>query len=128
LAVVGWYPRPPFFRPEKIASKALLRIWRSPELREERLQVDRLVEIPLLLQVPHPVLGLFRVAARGEEKLVPDALQVEVGEKPLDQLGIEMEVPVPHGTILSRKRKRGGSPLPAGCGALPAERQLQSTW
>ncbi len=67
---------------------------------EERLEVDRRVEVALLLQVAHPALGLLRVAAGREDELVPDPHQVDPRQDQADQLGIEVLVAVAHVSAL----------------------------
>ena len=66
------------------------------ELGEERLEVDRLVDVALLLQVAHPLHGLFGVARGGEQQLVEEAHEVDPRQHLAQQVGVEMEVAVAH--------------------------------
>ena len=84
--------------PSRIALDQVLLLERGEEAR----QVDRLVDVALLLQVAHPFHRLLDVAARGQDELVEGAQQVEPGEELAQQLGVEVEVAVAHGTAAAQ--------------------------
>ena len=74
--------------------------------REETLEIEGLIQVSLLLQVPHPLDGLLGVATAGQEQLVEEALQIESSQKLLDELGIEMEVSMSQLKLPSPKSPR----------------------
>jgi hypothetical protein len=66
---------------------------------EEGVQVQILGEMALLLEVAHPLHGLVDVAAGGQDELVEQPEQVEPGEDLLNQLGVQIDVLMPHDVI-----------------------------
>ena len=95
LAGAGEHPRP---LPVALDQPLAL------ELVEEGFEVERRIEIALLLQVPHPAHRLLGIAPGGEHQMVPDPHQVEPGQDRTQQVGIEVEVTVPHRCTLRKRR------------------------
>ena len=62
---------------------------------EEGFQVHLVGDVPLALEVAHPVHGLLDVAPGGQHELVEETQEIHPGEERLDELGVQIEVLVP---------------------------------
>src|SRR5687767_13627424 len=101
------------------------------QLREERVQVDVLVQIPTLLQHAHPAHRFLDVPAALQEEMVEEPPQTHLGEELANEIGIEEGVAGTHGVLvtewLSSSRSSVLGAAPRAAIALSAEHRLPRT-
>ena len=72
----------------------------SLQTLEEAFEVDRFVDVALLLQVAHPLHRFVDITTRCQEKLVEQTKEIESGEDCRDDLGIEISIAMTQGSTL----------------------------